>query len=172
MQKRTAAFAPPKSPIAFTTTMKSSASLYNHYHHHGASGPLSAASSSNKDLSKIADSEEITAFASSNGVDLQSTTNLFRDYRGVALAKNDPENILGYIEGVVRPVGKILHADKMEIFKGASNSARSESDGFSCGGTFLGPGLLIAYVCLLSRRADAKLSNSWPLTTPSFNTNV
>lgn len=73
----------------------------------------------------------------------------YSGYRGVATSKNDPENILGYIEGFIRPGGKILHADKMEIFKSALNSARREEASFKGGGTFLGPGLLIAYVCLL-----------------------
>ena len=63
--KSTAAFAPPKSPIAFTTIMKPSSSFCNRRHDHGASGPLSAASDSNNDSSKIADIEEFTAFTSS-----------------------------------------------------------------------------------------------------------
>ena len=78
-----------------------------------------------------------------------STTQIKQGYRGVAVTKNDPENILGYIEGFIRPAGKILHADKMEIFKPALNSARREESTFKGGGTFLGPGLLIACVCLL-----------------------
>ena len=45
----------------------------------------------------IADIEEITTFASKNGVDLKFTTNPTRGYRGVAVSKKDPENILGYI---------------------------------------------------------------------------
>ena len=58
----------------------------------------------------IADIEEITTFASKNGVDLKFTTNPTRGYRGVAVSKKDPENILGYIEGFIRPAGKVLHA--------------------------------------------------------------
>lgn len=105
-------------------------------------------STSDDATATIADIEEITTFASNNGVDLQFTT-AGPGYRGVALAQNDPENILGYIEGFIRPGGKILHADKMEIFKSATNAARREEGSFSGGGTFLGPGLLIAFVCLL-----------------------
>ena len=105
-------------------------------------------SSTSSDTSAIADIEEITNFASKNGVELSFTT-AGPGYRGVAVSKNDPENILGYIEGFIRPGGKILHADKMEIFKSALNSARREEQAFSGGGTFLGPGLLIAFVCLL-----------------------
>lgn len=103
---------------------------------------------------KIANVEEITTFASKNGVELKFTTNPARGYRGVAVAKNDPEIVLGYIEGFIRPGGKILHADKMEIFKSALNSARREEDAFTGGGTFLGPGLLIAFVCLLHGREN------------------
>ena len=109
---------------------------------------LGMSSTSDDATATIADIEEITTFASNNGVDLQFTTS-GPGYRGVALAKNDPENILGYIEGFIRPGGKILHADKMEIFKSATNDARREEGSFSGGGTFLGPGLLIAFVCLL-----------------------
>lgn len=101
-----------------------------------------------EDATTIADVEEVTSFASANGVELSFTT-AGPGYRGVAVAKSDPENVLGYIEGFIRPSGKILHADKMEIFKGALNSARREKDAFRGGGTFLGPGLLIAFVCLL-----------------------
>ncbi|KAL3800130.1 hypothetical protein HJC23_001051 [Cyclotella cryptica] len=96
----------------------------------------------------IADIEEITNFADENGIVLSFTT-FGPGYRGVATSKNDPENILGYIEGFIRPGGKILHADKMEIFKSALSSARREEASFKGGGTFLGPGLLIAFVCLL-----------------------
>mmetsp|Transcript_20939 Transcript_20939/g.45402 ORF Transcript_20939/g.45402 Transcript_20939/m.45402 type:complete len:248 (-) Transcript_20939:75-818(-) len=103
---------------------------------------------SNIEDTTIADIEEITTFATDNGVELSFTTT-GPGYRGVAVSKNDPENILGYIEGFIRPSGKILHADKMEIFKGALSSARREEQTFSGGGTFLGPGLLIAFVCLL-----------------------
>lgn len=107
-----------------------------------------SSTSNNVEDTTIADIEEITTFASDNGVDLQFTTS-GPGYRGVAVSKNDPENILGYIEGFIRPSGKILHADKMEIFKNALFSARREEQTFSGGGTFLGPGLLIAFVCLL-----------------------
>mmetsp|Transcript_7890 Transcript_7890/g.12660 ORF Transcript_7890/g.12660 Transcript_7890/m.12660 type:complete len:255 (-) Transcript_7890:632-1396(-) len=129
-------------------------------HHHRlilppSSSSLSSTTTTNNDIedTTIADIEEITSFASANGVDLSFTTK-GPGYRGVALEKNDPENILGYIEGFIRPAGKILHADKMEIFKGALNSARREERGFSGGGTFLGPGLLIAFVCLLHGREN------------------
>ncbi|KAL3762800.1 hypothetical protein ACHAW5_008497 [Stephanodiscus triporus] len=90
--------------------------------------------------------------ASSPAVELKFTT-LGPGYRCVAVSKADPDNVLGYVEGFVRPMGRILHADKMEIFKGAIGAARREEGGeFDGGGTFLGPGLLIAYVCVLHGR--------------------
>ncbi|KAL7447075.1 hypothetical protein ACHAXM_010746 [Skeletonema potamos] len=117
--------------------------------HKASKGLMVSADVEEDTTTTIADIEEITTFASKNGVELKFTTNLARGYRGVAVAKNDPENILGYIEGFIRPAGKVLHADKMEIFKSALYSARRENAEFTGGGTFLGPGLLIAFVCLL-----------------------
>lgn len=99
----------------------------------------------------IADIEEITTFASQSGVELSFTTK-GPGYRGIARAPSDPENTLGYIEGFIRPAGKILHADKMEMFSRALRNARAEEPAFRGGGTFLGPGLLVAFVCLLHGR--------------------
>jgi len=124
---------PPLPPISSSSSITAAITTKSH---------LSSTTSS------IADIEEITTFAKNNGVELQFTTK-GPGYRGVAIPPNNPDNILGYIEGFIRPSGKILHADKMEIFKIALNSARRNEDTFSGGGTFLGPGLLIAYVCLL-----------------------
>jgi len=107
-----------------------------------------ASAETSADVEELLDVEDITTFATENGVTLSFKT-IGPGYRGVASAKNDPEHILGYIEGFIRPRGKILHADKMEVFKNALNSARKETDDFRGGGSFLGPGLLIAYVCLL-----------------------
>ena len=124
---------PPLPPISSSSSTTTTAATKSH---------LSSTTSS------IADIEEITTFANNNGVELQFTTK-GPGYRGVAIPPNNPDNILGYIEGFIRPSGKILHADKMEIFKIALNSARRNEGTFSGGGTCLGPGLLIAYVCLL-----------------------
>lgn len=141
-----AAFTPPQSsavPKLFQTTGRS---------HRQTHRRLSAAADGSSGPEEIADIEEITTFASNNGVSLlfTSTLNGRGGYRGVAVSKGDPDNVLGYIEGFIRPSGNILHADKMEIFKSALNSARREEESFSGGGTFLGPGLLIAFVCLLN----------------------
>lgn len=131
-----------QTATAFTTPHSSAPKPCHHNHQR------LGMSSTDDDTTAIADIEEITSFASKNGVELSFTTS-GPGYRGVAFAKNDPENIMGYIEGFIRPSGKILHADKMEIFKSALFSARKEEEAFSGGGTFLGPGLLIACVCLL-----------------------
>ena len=119
----------------------------------GAVGDATAGTTAAKRAaSAIADIGEITDFASRNGVELRFTTR-GPGYRCVAASRADPENVLGYVEGFVRPGGRILHADKMEIFKSAVNSARRAGGGeFDGGGTFLGPGLLIAYVCFLHGR--------------------
>ena len=86
--------------------------------------------------SDIATIEEINNFATRNGISLTFTTR-GPGYRCVGVDATNPTTILGYVEGFIRPSRTILHADKMEIFiKGG-------------GGTFLGPGLLIAYVCFL-----------------------
>ena len=102
----------------------------------GATMMAAASSSSSASSSSIADIGEITDFASKNGIELRFTTR-GPGYRCVAASKAHPENVLGYVEGFVRPAGGILHADKMEIFERGG------------GGTFLGPGLLVAYVCFL-----------------------
>ena len=118
------------------------------HHHHLATRPTTqlSISTADSDTTDILTIEEITTFATNNGITLSFKT-AGPGYRGVATTKDDQENILGYIEGFIRPGGKILHGDKMEIFKSALNEARRE--GFKGGGTFLGPGLLIAFVCLL-----------------------
>ena len=153
----TIAFGRPRSFIAFSSSqhesrVKSTATAFVCKKFQRSSSQQIGMSASRESLNvegaTIADIEEITAFASANGVALSFST-FGPGYRGVATSKNDPENILGYIEGFIRPGGKILHADKMEIFKSSLNSARRENTDFTGGGTFLGPGLLIAYVCLL-----------------------
>ena len=96
----------------------------------------SSSSSTTTTTSDIATIEEINNFATSNGISLAFTTR-GPGYRCVGVDANSTTTVVGYVEGFIRPGRKILHADKMEIFiKGG-------------GGTFLGPGLLIAYACFL-----------------------
>jgi hypothetical protein len=110
-----------------------------------------AAATTASAASAIAEIGEITDFASRNGVVLKFTT-VGPGYRCVAASRVDPGNVLGYVEGFVRPGRRILHADKMEIFGGGVGAARRAGGEFDGGGTFLGPGLLIAYVCCLHGR--------------------
>jgi len=114
------------SSFAITTTSKTMASS-------------SSSSTTTTATSDIATIEEINNFATSNGISLIFTTR-GPGYRCVGVdanSNNSTTTIVGYVEGFIRPGRKILHADKMEIFiKGG-------------GGTFLGPGLLIAYACFL-----------------------
>ncbi|KAL3816788.1 hypothetical protein ACHAXA_001526 [Cyclostephanos tholiformis] len=134
------------------------ASRHNRRHQRGGSVGGAATTSTTttttawSTATAIAEIDEITDFACRNGIELKFTTR-GPGYRCVAASKSDPENVLGYVEGFIRPTGRILHADKMEIFKSAINSARRSEEGeFDGGGSFLGPGLLIAYVCLLHGR--------------------
>lgn len=88
-------------------------------------------------------------FASQQGVVLSLTT-LGPGYRAIARAKHDKSLILGYVEGFLRPGGKILHLDKMEVFRKMIIKARQDNpEEFSQGGTAFGVGLLMGYICLL-----------------------
>lgn len=141
------------SPPYFSARISAPALRRHHLRPVPPSSRLSAAPDANDGDAAIADIEEITAFASDSGVELAFTTK-GPGYRGIARARNDPENILGYIEGFLRPGGRILHADKMEMFNRALRNARAEEPAFRGGGTFLGPGLLVAFVCLLHGREN------------------
>lgn len=88
-------------------------------------------------------------FASEQGVEISLST-LGPGYRAVARAKHNSTLILGYVEGFLRPSGKVLHLDKMEVFRKIVLRARAENpDKFKQGGTVFGVGLLMGYVCLL-----------------------
>ena len=93
--------------------------------------------------------QELQDFADQQGVMLSLTT-LGPGYRAVARAKHNSSQILGYVEGFVRPTGNLLHLDKMEVFSKMVKLARTENpDEFKGGGTILGVGLLLGYLCLL-----------------------
>jgi len=92
---------------------------------------------------------QLEDFASSQGVVLSLTT-LGPGYRAVARSKHNTTQILGYVEGFVRPGNVLLHVDKMEVFRRMVKRARLENpDEFRGGGTVLGVGLLIGYLCML-----------------------
>lgn len=92
-------------------------------------------------------------YASRQGVVLSLTT-LGPGYRALARSKHNTTLIMGYVEGFVRPSpgnnNKLLHLDKMEVFRKIVKRARTENpDEFKGGGTNLGVGLLLGYLCLL-----------------------
>jgi hypothetical protein len=99
------------------------------------------------------DQRELDDYASSQGVALSLST-LGPGYRAVARSKHDASQILGYVEGFVRPGnGKLLHLDKMEVFGKMVQTARAENPTeFRGGGTVFGVGLLLGYLCLLHGR--------------------
>ena len=98
---------------------------------------------------KFATSEEIIKYGEDVGVKISLST-LGPGYRAVARAVHDEEQIIGYVEGFLRPGGTILHLDKMEVWKKAVDRARKENpDGFKNGGNVFGIGLLLGYLCLL-----------------------
>ena len=93
--------------------------------------------------------EQLFEYASKEGVILSLST-LGPGYRAVARAKHNETNILGYCEGFLRPGGTVLHLDKMEVFKKMIQKASMENPGgFRGGGTLLGVGQLLGYLCLL-----------------------
>jgi hypothetical protein len=96
--------------------------------------------------------ERLEEYASQQGVVLSLST-LGPGFRAVARAKHNATQIMGYVEGFVRPTGSILHLDKMEVFKKMLKLARAENPHeFKGGGTVLGVGLLLGYLCLLHGR--------------------
>ena len=98
---------------------------------------------------RLATSEEIVQYGENVGVKVSLST-LGPGYRAVARAMHDEELVIGYVEGFLRPGGKILHYDKMEIWKKAVDRARRENpEGYKNGGNMFGVGLLLAYLCLL-----------------------
>jgi hypothetical protein len=92
---------------------------------------------------------EVEQYAEERGVVISFTT-FGPGYRAVARAKHDESMILGYVEGFVRPVGQILHLDKMEVFKPmVERVKRQKPDSLDFGGISFGLGLLMGYTCLL-----------------------
>lgn len=95
---------------------------------------------------------DIESYADRQGVVLSIST-LGPAYRAIARAKHNETLILGYVEGFVRPTGNLLHLDKMEVFRKIVKQTRAENpEEFKGGGTFLGVGLLLGYLCLLHGR--------------------
>lgn len=100
------------------------------------------------DTEEMATAQTIVDFAYDAGVIL-SLNSMGPGYRAVARARHNDTQIIGYVSGFLRPGGKILHLDKMEVFKQALTTAREENpDGFKGGGSVFGVGLLLGCLCL------------------------
>ena len=98
--------------------------------------------------------QRLEEYALERGVVLSFTT-LGPAYRALARSKHNTTQIMGYVEGFVRPGNKILHLDKMQVFRKIIKAARIENPNeFKGGGTILGVGLLLGYLCLLHGRDE------------------
>ena len=101
---------------------------------------------------EIATSERIIERGREVGVELSLTT-LGPGFRAVARSCHNSSQVIGYVEGFVRPGGRILHLDKMEVWKKAVRLAREENpEGYRDGGNAFGVGFLLGYLCLLHGR--------------------
>lgn len=98
--------------------------------------------------------EKLEEYALKQGVVI-SLTKLGPAYRALARSKHNTTQIMGYVEGFIRPGNKLLHLDKMEVFRKIIKTARRENpDEFKGGGTVLGVGLLLGYLCLLHGQGE------------------
>lgn len=109
----------------------------------------SSALASTTQTGSIWGEEQLLDYASKEGVVLSLST-LGPGYRAVARAKHNETQILGYCEGFLRPGSSVLHLDKMEVFKKMIQKASKENpEEFRGGGTLLGVGQLLGYLCVL-----------------------
>jgi hypothetical protein len=95
--------------------------------------------------------DQLEEFAKNQGVILSLST-LGPGYRAVARSQQNTTQIMGYVEGFVRPSVRkspLLHLEKMEVFRKMVKIVRQENPDFTGGGTVFGVGLLLAYLCLL-----------------------
>jgi hypothetical protein len=95
--------------------------------------------------------EELLKYAVDQGLEITLST-LGPGFRSTVRSLQNRTEILGYVEGFTR--GNILHLDKMEVFKKVVKNTRLHNEKFTGGGTGLGVGLLMGYLCLL-QGADA-----------------
>lgn len=92
--------------------------------------------------------EQIINYSNQQGIIISLTT-LGPSYRAIARSKHNTSIIVGYIEGIIRPPNNILHLDKMIVFKKILKLIRKDNIEYKGGGTILGVGLLLGYLCLL-----------------------
>lgn len=109
--------------------------------------PSSSAGVGGVDVVNLVSTEDIIQLGKDVGVDLSFTT-LGPGFRAVARSSSDDSQVLGYVEGFLRPGGQIVHMDKMEISRKAVVRARKENPEVT-GPDALGLGLLLGYLCLL-----------------------
>ena len=111
-----------------------------------------AAATNNTNTDTIWSREKLEEYAARQGV-VVSLTTLGPLYRAVARPLYNQTLILGYVEGFVRPSGGLLHVDKMEVFRAVVRQCRRDTRDieppFTGGGTTLGVGLLMGYLCML-----------------------
>jgi len=127
----------------------------------------SSSSAEDREVMAMADEGRLQEYAATKGITVSLTT-LGPGYRAVARATHDPEQILGYCEGFVRPGGKVLHVDKLEVWKKAiakatstlppptptSTNTTTTTPFQKSAGTTFGISLLLGYICLLHGRSS------------------
>jgi hypothetical protein len=107
--------------------------------------------------------EQLEAYANSQGVVMGLST-MGPGFRAVARAAHNTSLILGYVEGFVRPSGKTVHFDTMQVFRPIVQRCRHENPAFTGGGTNLGVGLWLGYLCLLHAVDSSKAGTNNVLT--------
>ncbi|GKY97257.1 hypothetical protein MPSEU_000684100 [Mayamaea pseudoterrestris] len=98
---------------------------------------------------KLFTKEQLHEFAHNQGLEITLTT-FGPGFRSTARSLKNRTEILGYVEGFTR--GNILHLDKMEVFRKIVKRERMNNLQFTGGGTSLGVGLLMGYLCVLHGR--------------------
>jgi hypothetical protein len=104
--------------------------------------------------SRIWTRSQLDVFAAQEEVVLSVST-IGPIFRAVARAQHNTSLVLGYVEGGIRPpsllnpTAQILHFDSMRVFSKMIQQTRQENSSFRNGGTILGVGLLLGYLCCL-----------------------
>ncbi|GAX23372.1 hypothetical protein FisN_15Lu103 [Fistulifera solaris] len=118
-------------------------------HHSSTAQPHRSASSfpASQSTKTAWNRQQLEDYAQRQGIVLTFTT-LGPAYRCIARSQHNTTQVLGYVEGILRP-SPLLHLDKMEVFRPMVQRARAENPAFTGGGVSLGVGLLMGYLCLL-----------------------
>jgi hypothetical protein len=103
--------------------------------------------------------EQLEEYTRNQGVVMGLST-LGPGFRAVARAAHNTTLILGYVEGFVRPSGKTVHFDTMQVFRPILQRCRRENAAFTGGGTNLGVGLWLGYLCLLHAVDNSKTTGT------------